>query len=412
MKVLILTPNYPRRNALMNGVFIHQQVKALHELGVECHVLLLHNWYPGFRLHKHHPHWQYGYEQHKTYFEEYEGIRIHHIPVFHRMPDRLFKNNYYNQAAKAVVKYVSNNRELKNAEWLYAHFLTDYAYIAAIAKQKLNVKLAAIARGDDVHAWPEQNAFLVQHLKHVFANADLLLANSGRLAADTKHWMDADAVREVKVVYNGISYDKYYPVSNMAEKKELLGKYGLSGDFLYMICVATPVALKGWNELLGAIKKLGNKLDGWKLLMVAPNRSAPDALNLELISKELEITDRVVFMGQVDPGNLSELYRACDVFVLPSYNEGMANALLEAMSSGLACITTNVGGHAEVIETGLDGMLIAPKNIGELTAALDKVCNDVELIERLGDNARKRILHFGNYAKNAQRLYAYFENHE
>ncbi|MCD6063094.1 MAG: glycosyl transferase family [Flavipsychrobacter sp.] len=395
----------------MNGVFIHQQVKALQELGAECHVMLLHNWYPKFGLHKYHPHWQNGFEQCQSYFDEYEGVHVHHVPVALRMPDRLFKNDFYRQAAQAVVKYVKRSKQLEGADWLYAHFLTDYAYIGALAVKELKIKLAAIARGDDVHAWPEQQPQLVHHLKHVFANAHVLLANSGRLASDAQKWMDAVAIREVRTVYNGISHDKFVPVQSETEKKICLERFGLAPAYKYMICVATPVALKGWKELLTAVKNMGEQLANWKLLMVAPRRSAPDALDLEALSREAGVGDKTIYMGQLDPTELAKLYHASDLFVLPSYNEGMANSLLEAMASGLACVVTDVGGHAEVIENGKDGILVAPRNVAELENALGTACNNPALLQQYGVNARKRALEFGTYAENAKRLYDFLERY-
>ena len=106
MKVLVLTNNYPQKNALYNGIFIHQQVKALQQLGVECHVLLLHTWYPRFGLHRYHPYWREGHKMRNTFFEEFEGVKIHSVPMFVRMPSRLFKESYYDKAARAIIKYI------------------------------------------------------------------------------------------------------------------------------------------------------------------------------------------------------------------------------------------------------------------------------------------------------------------
>ena len=204
MKILILTGNYPNKNALNNGIFIHQQVKALQLLGVECHVLLLHNWYPPLGLHKYHTYWRDGHAMRQSFFEEYDGVKIYPVPMFVKMPTRLFKESYYDRAARSIIKKVKNSRELQNADWLYAHFLTDNGYIAAKVKDALKVKLAAIARGDDIHAWPEAHPALRPNLAFVFEKADLLLANSRNLGNDARKWMLPENIREVKTVYNGI----------------------------------------------------------------------------------------------------------------------------------------------------------------------------------------------------------------
>lgn len=396
---------------MYNGIFIHQQVKALQELGVECHVLLLHNWYPPLGLHKYHTYWNKGRNLHQSFFEEYEGVKIHAVPMFVKMPTSIFKENFYDRAARSVIKYVKQNKALHNADWLYAHFLTDNGYIAAKVKDELRIKLAAIARGDDIHAWPEARPELRQHLAYVFEKADLLLANSQRLANDARKWMLPGKQRAIKVVYNGIDNVQFRPVESVQERQVIRAKFKLDNGKKYMVCVATPVALKGWMELLQAIKELGDRFEGWQLLMVANKRQDKDVIDLQKESDKLGITDRVVNIGEVAPPALAELFRACDAFVLPSYNEGMANALLEAMASGLACIVTDVGGHREVIEDKIDGLLIEPQSVTDIVAAIQTLVTDDALRTSMGANARARMMAFGDYKQNSDVLLQLFKSH-
>ncbi|MCW3121328.1 MAG: glycosyltransferase family 4 protein [Flavipsychrobacter sp.] len=411
MKVLIVTNNYPSRNAPKNGIFIHQQVKALQQLGVECYVLLLHNWYPPFGLHSLHANWQQGHEMKSDFFEEYDGVRVHSVPMFVRMPARLFKDNYYDRAARSLVTYVKRNDTLKDADWLYAHFLTDNGYIGAKIKDVLQMKLAAIARGDDVHAWPEDNPSLVDNLRYVFDRADLLLANSGNLAIDTQHWMEAGKKRDVAVAYNGIDHNRFHPVGSKEEQLSLAKKHNLPPGKQYMICIGTPVALKGWVELLEAIKLCGEALNNWVLLMVAPPRNNKDAIDLQKAASDIGVSDKTLYMGAVPPSDLIEILRSVDVFVLPSYNEGMSNALLEAMASGLPCIVTEVGGHNEVIVNGHSGMLVPPRNVPALTTAILAVTGDEQLRQEMGIKARERMIAFADYKENSRKLLALLKTH-
>lgn len=411
MKVLILTGNYPNKNALNNGIFVHQQVKALQQLGVECHVLLLHNWYPPLGLHKYHTYWRDGYNLQKSFFEEYEGVKIYPVPMFVKMPGRIFKESYYDRAARSIIKHVKRTKELQGADWLYAHFLTDNGYIAAKVKDELKVKLAAIARGDDIHAWPEAVPALRQNLAYVFEKADLLLANSRNLGNDARKWMLPGKIREVDVVYNGIDYRQYRPVESAGEKLTIKKKFKLNEEKKCLVCIGTPVALKGWRELLMAIKELDGKFAGWQLLMVAPKRVNNDAIDLQKTSEDLGITGKVKYVGELSPEELAELLRACDAFILPSYNEGMANSLLEAMASGLACIATEVGGHNEVIENGVDGILIQPHSVTEIVTAIETVTGSEDLRKSMGMKARARMIAFGDYKTNAGKLLELLKNH-
>ena len=394
----------------MNGIFIHQQIKALQSLGAECQVILLHNWFPPYHLHKLHPYWVQGYKQKNDFFTTYEGVEVHAVPMFVKMPSRFFKDTFYNRAANALKKYINKNKRLKNADWLYAHFLTPMGFIGAQVKDDIHMKLAVIARGDDVHAWPERDPALVSHFPLVFDKADLVLANSKNLGEDAKKWMQPDNIRNVHVAYNGIDYTKFYPVKSIDEKNNIRTKYGLYPNLKYIICIATRVQLKGWIELLETIKLAGTKFDGWILLIVAPERNAPDALDLKALAKEFGITNKIEDLGHLSPDDLAAILRASDAFVLASYNEGMANSLLEAMASGLPCIATEVGGHNEVIEHLVDGILIPPKSVTDLLYALCAITESSELRKKLGANARKRMLQFGDYQQNAKKLLMLFEN--
>ena len=77
-----------------------------------------------------------------------------------------------------------------------------------------------------------------------------------------------------------------------------------------------------------------------------------------------------------------------DVFVLPSYSEGVSLALLEAMAAGLPVIASRVGGLPEVVTDGENGLLVPPRDADALAAALTRLLADPSLARQLGENAR------------------------
>jgi glycosyltransferase involved in cell wall biosynthesis len=210
--------------------------------------------------------------------------------------------------------------------------------------------------------------------------------------------------REAGTIYNGIDHTRYRPAKNAAERAQIREQFGLDAETRYLVCVGTPVALKGWMELLSAIKELGDDFAGWQLLMVAPKRVNPDAIDLEQASRDMGIATNCKAMGELTPSALASLFRACDAFALPSYNEGMANSLLEAMATGLPCIATEVGGHNEVIENGKSGLLIQPRSVEQITAAIKTLIADEALRTAMGAAARERMLALGDYKQNAAKL--------
>lgn len=88
---------------------------------------------------------------------------------------------------------------------------------------------------------------------------------------------------------------------------------------------------------------------------------------------------------------LPEFLRSCSAFILPSLYEGHPKALLEAMSTGLACVGAATPGIAELIEDGVDGLLVPP-NPPNMRSALDQLINNSRLAQSLGEAARRKIL--------------------
>ena len=113
-----------------------------------------------------------------------------------------------------------------------------------------------------------------------------------------------------------------------------------------------------------------------------------DIPELTELARDEGIGDRTRFVGRVDdvPGFL----RGLDAFVLPSDNEGHPNALLEAMSCGLPCVATKVGGSTEVLSDG-SGLLVPRRDRNPMVSAIMRLAKDVELRGRLGKAARVRV---------------------
>lgn len=106
---------------------------------------------------------------------------------------------------------------------------------------------------------------------------------------------------------------------------------------------------------------------------------------------ELQVSELLDTLGWVaGEGKEAELTRAC-VFTLPSYNEGLPMAILEAMAAGLPIVSTSIGGIPDAVRGGIDGYLIQPGDIDALAARLASLLEDAELRQRMGQAARQRV---------------------
>jgi glycosyltransferase involved in cell wall biosynthesis len=99
--------------------------------------------------------------------------------------------------------------------------------------------------------------------------------------------------------------------------------------------------------------------------------------------------EQVQVTGAID--YVPDLFQASDVFVLPSYAEGMPNVLLEAMSTGLPCLATRIPGIQDLIKNEKTGLLVDPVEVEELEKGLRRLIANSALRKRLGYAARQRI---------------------
>ena len=109
------------------------------------------------------------------------------------------------------------------------------------------------------------------------------------------------------------------------------------------------------------------------------------------LASELGVAANVEIRGWLDPRERDQLLAEADAFVLPSYNEGQPMALLEAMAWGLPPVTTPVGGIPEVVQSGINGLLVTPGDVAEISAAMSRLIEDEPLRLTMGLKSRQRV---------------------
>jgi glycosyltransferase involved in cell wall biosynthesis len=124
--------------------------------------------------------------------------------------------------------------------------------------------------------------------------------------------------------------------------------------------------------------------------------------------EQLSLTQSIRILDWVNEQQRDELLARANVFVLPSYNEGLPMALLEAMGWGLPVITTPVGGIPELISTAENGLLVTPGKIEQLSAAIQSLIESEQLRLSLGDAGRESVRPF-EISKYCDRLAAIFK---
>jgi glycosyltransferase involved in cell wall biosynthesis len=166
--------------------------------------------------------------------------------------------------------------------------------------------------------------------------------------------------------------------------------------------VGSLTAVKGHDLLLSAVAAVAQTIPDLRLLVVGdgPLRGA-----LVAATRKLTIHDRVHFTGWRE--DVPALLSAMDGYVCASRSEGMSNAVMEAMASGLPVVSTSVGDHPTVLRHGLDGLLVPPGDASALAQSLQTLLNSPDRAVGTGRSAQTRIkeFSFGSAVDAYQRYY-------
>ena len=156
---------------------------------------------------------------------------------------------------------------------------------------------------------------------------------------------------------------------------------------LRLLCVARLIERKGQHHLIRALYQLQEQgIDATLDLIGAGDAQTA----LQQLSERLGVSERVHFLGYVPREQIAEYYAEADVFVLPSYNEGMSVATLEAMASGLPLVVTRTGGTTELVVEGVNGFTFSWGDVEGLVSHLRRLARDRDLIKRMGAASRHR----------------------
>ena len=178
----------------------------------------------------------------------------------------------------------------------------------------------------------------------------------------------------VTSVPTGIDLARYSSCDRSAARRQL----GLAENGIVIGIIATLRSWKGHRYLLDAFSRLDDRQV--RLFVVG---DGPGFRNLKVQAGELGISERVTMPG--NQADVAPWLAALDIFVLPSYaNEGVPQAIMQAQASGLPVISTPVGSIPEIIEDGVTGLLVPPRDAEALKAALLRLLNDDGLRHRLG----------------------------
>ncbi|MCC5666176.1 glycosyltransferase family 4 protein [Nostoc sp. CHAB 5784] len=161
---------------------------------------------------------------------------------------------------------------------------------------------------------------------------------------------------------------------------------------------------KGTFDLIKAFANLPDHQRKCTRLIIAGDGEIEKAQQL---AANLNLADQVTFLGWINSEKRDEILSQANVFILPSYNEGLPLAILEAMGWSLPIIATPVGGIPELVISNQNGLLVTPGNIQQLSSAMELLIGNEDLRLSLGITARKNVepLDIRNYSIRLEDIY-------
>jgi len=306
--------------------------------------------------------------------KEQGGVTVYRIPGIRRRQDRstpLEQVIFILSASLWAVRGISRCKPHATL----AFFGIPSGAVAWLIKKLYNIPYIVSLRGGDVPGFRPYD-FQMYHklaapfLRGIWKDAAALVANSRGLRQLAATF---DPRFEIPIIPNGIDLDSYQTLERDWTSPRLLS----AGRLVHQ---------KGLDlamHALGGLKELN-----WEWQIAG---DGPQILTLQSMAKELGIDDRVHFLGWQSREQLMNCYGQANIFLFPSRHEGMPNALLEAMASGLPVIASCIAGNEELVADGETGYLVPSEDVKSLQAALKKLLRDADLREQMGKASRQNV---------------------
>lgn len=189
---------------------------------------------------------------------------------------------------------------------------------------------------------------------------------------------------------NGIDIEHFQRSTKVVEQSiKIREELGIARDDLLFCFIGRLVRDKGIEELMWAFEQIAEKYPQAKLLLVGKFEEHLDPLSASA-KKVLETHPRVHFVGYQN--DVRPYLAASDIFVFPSYREGLPNVLLQAGAMGVASIATRINGSTDIVEDQINGILVEPQDRVELLTGMERVLTSLELRNKITSNSRELIV--------------------
>lgn len=279
-----------------------------------------------------------------------------------------------------------------NVQHVHAHFATHPTVAALIVHRLTGIPFSFTAHGSDLHKERRMLARKVAASRFAVTisdyNRDMMVKESGEVSR-----------AKIKVVHCGVEpeFFQFEPVKQ--------------NDIFQILCVASFEEVKGHKYLIQACERLARLGYEFECHFVG---EGPLRSTIEKQIDRSECAARVHVHGGKPRNEVLAFLKQADVKVLASVmtangkREGIPVVLMEAMACGVPVISSRISGIPELVEHGVSGFLVAPRNVEAISKALERLIQDTQLRHSLSKKARAKIEAEFNLHKNARELRCLF----
>ena len=325
--------------------------------------------------------------------EEMEGMRI--IRLHARKKEWSFHTTFeLLDFLRVALKHIPSLIKEVQPDFIWAHFSVPAGLVAFKASRKFGTPYGVVLHGSDVPGYQSGRFGLIYPalrlvVRRIWQRAAFVVAVSDELRSLALNTWPAGTI---DVIPNGVDTERFKPDS---------AQEAGAGPELQALVAAQWIERKGIHFLLEAIHGLDPQVK--KRLVWHLCGSGPYEPQLRRLIHDYQLEDRVHLHGLIARDNLTaRLCKETDLFVLPSLQEGLPLALLEALSAGTAVIATRVGGIPSALTDGKDALLCDPASPEQLRVAIERLVKEPRLRQTLQEQARQTAL---RYSWNASWLH-------
>ena len=290
-----------------------------------------------------------------------------------------------------LVSSVRQRHRAHPIDLIHAHGPLPCGHAAALLSRRLGIPFVVSVHGLDAFSTVQVGGYAGGWCRRI---SNIVYGSAHRVICISEHVRQqisagASVAPSTSVVYNGVDPTAFLPANDTQPRS------------LVILSIGNLIPIKGHALLLQAVARLKAK---YRTLSCDIIGDGPERSPLADLAAQLSISDSVRFLGRQSRRAVAKSLQQCTVFALPSRYEGLGCVYLEAMAAAKTPVACRGQGIQEIIQHGVNGFLVGPDNVEELTCTLSDLLCDCNLRDRVGSAARSTVLQGFTLSHQADRL--------